>query len=58
MNFMMEYNGMLLHNVQELIYDREHRDYGLNRVPESLRVRLNPKAQKTFGLSAAVSFGL
>ena len=46
MNFMMEYNGMLLHNVQELIYDREHRDYGLNRVPESLRVRLNPKAQK------------
>ena len=46
MNFMMEYNGMLLHNVQELIYDQEYHDYGLNRVPESLRVRLNPRAQK------------
>ena len=39
MNFMMEYNGMLLHNVQELIYDQEYHDYGLNRVPDSLPVR-------------------
>ncbi|HIQ72837.1 MAG TPA: hypothetical protein IAA51_00245 [Candidatus Cottocaccamicrobium excrementipullorum] len=41
-----EYQGMLLHNVQELIYDQEYKDCRLSRVPESLRLALNSKAQK------------
>lgn len=42
----MEYQGMQLHNITQLVYDERYNDYQLCRVPEWLRRRLNTKAQK------------
>ncbi len=40
----MLYSNALLHNVEELIYDEEHKDYIMQRMPETVRQSVNEKA--------------
>ncbi len=42
---MLTYCNMLLHNVEELIYDETHGDYLMQRMPAQVRQNLNPNAQ-------------
>ncbi len=43
----MEYCGMVLHNTDHLVYDVDHKDYQICRMPDLFRQRLNLKAQKS-----------
>lgn len=42
----MEFGSAILHNVESLIYDKGAGDWLLCRVPEPIRLGLNPRAQK------------